>query len=79
MVLLQEEAEPELVGWRCWKCSKIYKLDEQCDKCYRKLEDFTGDNFEEVMVYEKKGQQKVEHQVGKKVEQKKEEFVESPL
>jgi len=56
MVLLQVEAEPELVGWRCWKCSKIYKLDEQCEKCCRKLEDFTGDNFEEVMVYEKKGQ-----------------------
>ena len=48
------DPEPECIGWRCWECLKVYKLDEECRKCYKEIGDFEGADFNDVMVYEKK-------------------------
>ena len=45
----QEDKPSEFeTHWRCWKCNKIYQMNDSCIKCRVELGDYPG-NFDDIL------------------------------
>ena len=39
----EEEKKAEFeTRWRCWKCDRIYQMDDYCAKCKIQVSDYEG-------------------------------------
>ena len=53
-----EEEEKFETRWRCWKCKKIFKMDEQCPTHLVNLGDYEEYDFDTLLVEVKVNTQK---------------------
>ena len=54
----EEEEEKFETRWRCWKCKKIFKMDEQCPTHLVNLGDYEEYDFDTLLVEVKVNKEK---------------------
>jgi hypothetical protein len=35
--------------WECWKCLKLNNMSDSCSSCRRTIEDYTGEDFTQIL------------------------------